>query len=165
MQVGVFQSRRQSVLAVIPIERQGALDQQQTVGGTLPPYRRRHSGVMRLGTTGIVLRVIDAVDRRRLGSIRRRREREVGIATGFTQNRQLVVHSTPAAIGPRVVERPISVDESVGDLATLVSLQETMAIVQCPLEPLQSLAKILGSVAIMMQMNFDLPMARVAQFG
>lgn len=67
---------------------------------------------MRSWSYRVVSRVVDAVDRPRLGSIRRRRQGEVGVAPSLEEDGNLIIDAAPPAVRPSIVESPITVNEA-----------------------------------------------------
>src|SRR5262249_60893661 len=76
-------------------------------------------------------RVIDAIDRACLCRTWGRRQSEVRVATGLSENVQFVIHTAASAVGSRIIECPVSVDEPVADRArAAVARQQAMAVDQ-----------------------------------
>src|SRR5207245_11064932 len=98
-----------------PVQEQRSLNQQQGVSGSRSAAYVR-SPIVRLRAVRIIDGVVNAVDFARLSRTRGRRQSKVGITAGFAQNIELIVNPTPAAVRPRIIERPISVNESVCQL-------------------------------------------------
>ena len=120
----VLEPRKNSPDAASHIERERPLENQKAVGGRRSPDLRHDSRLVRAGPVGIVNGVVDAVDRPCLGRIRRRRQREVGVAPSLEQNGDLIVHAAPSPIGTRVVEGPVAVHEAERDGAIAAAAEE-----------------------------------------
>ena len=123
----VLDSRDHPPLAPFPVENQGSLNEQERIGD-----RGCSSGmsseVMRLGPYRIINRIIDAVDCPSLGRVWSRGQGEIGVTTGFAQDPELVVDPATTPVGPRVIEGPVTVDETVEKISRVfVSRKETMA--------------------------------------
>ena len=114
-EVAVFDARDDAEFAPLPVETERALDAQQRVVG------RRDDPGGRTGLVGTGLSVfagvVEGIDRADLARTRRAGEREIGVTTCVAQDWEFVRDTAAFAIGMRVVERPIAMDESVAHVA------------------------------------------------
>ena len=118
LQAAILHSWKHAPSPSGPVEGERPLDEHQSTRWS-ESAANVDPRVVRSALARSPLRVVDAVDLPRLGRVRERRQRHVHITTGLAQNIQLVVHAAPPAVGPGVVERPVSVDERVPNLARL----------------------------------------------
>jgi len=75
---------------------------------------------MRFAAARSILRIVDGIDGACLCVAGGRRHGEIGIAARLQEDRQLLVDTAQQAIGPRVAESPVAVDEAILDLAGAV---------------------------------------------
>ena len=111
---------------------------------------------MGLGLQRVVDGIVDRIDRARLRDVGRARHREVGVAASLAQNGELVIDATISAVGPGVVERPVAVNEGVGDAAVAAACEEPVPRIQQFLERGERAAEVLARVVVVMEMDFDL---------
>ena len=124
-------------------------------GGRSGP--RVDAPVMRPGTVGIVERVIDAVDLAGLGPAGGRGQCEVRVAPRLAEDVELVIHPTPPSVGPRIVQGPVAVDETIGDRPVRWSRASSpWRLENRCLALQQGGTEILGGVVVVVQLQLDL---------
>src|SRR6185312_2601096 len=70
---------------------------------------------------------------------------------------QLIVDAAPAAVGARVVQAPVAVDEAEAQLAgARIARQRPMALVQQLVEAVDGGVEVFGGVVVVMQVDLDL---------
>ena len=164
--VRVFDARQQTELASRPVEFQRALNQQQMFGRRRGSDTSPNAGVVRLAKTGDVGRVVDAVDRPRLRIAWCRRRCEVRVTTGLSEHRQFLIDSAPATVGTAVAQRPITVNETVSDLAAdRIAPQQTVPVKERVAKLCEFVSQAVGRVVVVMQMNVDITPAVGTQLG
>lgn len=109
-------------------------------------------------------RVVDGIDDVGLRWVRRRWHGEVGITSALFENGEFVANAAALAGGIRVIKGPVSVDEAVGDLGTLVAGQESVR-GHLIFALIQGRNEIFGGVVVMMQMHFAFAAGIAAQRG
>jgi hypothetical protein len=125
--------------------------------------RRAYAPIVGARTTRIIDRVIDRIDDPTLRRIRRRRHRHVGIAAGFTENGDLIVHTAKARVQPAVVKRPITVDEGVHRATGTVAPQQPVPAGEGLAEPLEPTPKASGRVVRVVQVNLYFAKSRATE--
>src|ERR1700693_5412107 len=103
--------------------------------------------VVRLRPIGVTVAVVNGIHQ---ASLRRRiagRHREIGITTQIAQDSNLIPKATPPAVWPRIVQSPVSVDESESQLP-LALAKQTMLAVQCAAKTAYAVDKVLATFAI-----------------
>jgi hypothetical protein len=91
------------------------------------------------------------------------RHSEVGVTTKVSQQPDFIVEATPAAIRPRIVQRPVAVDEAECQLSFRLA-QQTMLAVQYAAETADTVDKVLAAFAIVVKMNLDVRYSVANQF-
>ena len=117
-----FDARHERHAPLAEVDRQRAGNHQQ-IAGDRPVRRDRDTGVVRLGSRRIVGGPVDRVDDACLRRRRRRRQREVGVAAELCQERDLVGETARATARQRAVERPVAVNETEADAASVAAQQ------------------------------------------
>jgi hypothetical protein len=92
-----------------------ALDDQQ-VAGRRAAHAHAYTAVVRLALMWVVRGVVDGVGQACLRVAGCGGQGEVRVATEFAQQDQFVVDTAPAAVGTRVVQAPVAVDEGEAQL-------------------------------------------------
>ncbi len=165
LHTAILDARQQSPLAPLPIQQERTLNQHQGIG------RRRsladvRAAIVRFGPRRIAHGVIDAVDLARLRRRRKRRQSEIGIASRLAQYVEFIVDAAAASIRPRVVQRPITVNEAVSQFARVpIPRQQSVPLGQEVLEGQQLVAQSFGGVAVVVQMNLDFAETGATQLG
>ena len=124
--------------------------------GAVWPDASGDAEVVRSRSRGVVDRVVDAVDRPRLGRVWRSGQREIGVTAGFEEHGNLVVDAAPFAVGPGVVEGPVAVDEAEGDGAVTAAAKQPVSVEQRLGEAAQAIAQRIGRIPVVMKMDFDI---------
>src|SRR6266853_5705629 len=114
-------------------------------------HGNRHAIVIRFRMIGIILAPINRVHQASLGGRVPRRHSEIGVATEIPQQQDFIVEAAPPAIRPRIIQRPVSMDEPERQLSIALAKQAVLAI-ERPAKTADSVDKILAAFAIVMQM-------------
>ena len=99
------------------VERERSLNDQKTVRRGLCTYANWNAVPMRSRSRGIIDGVIDAIYRSSLRRIGCCGQCEIGVASRFEQNSDLVVDAAPSAVRASIVESPVAVNEAERDSA------------------------------------------------
>ena len=135
-------------------ERQRPFDHEDAIVAPLAHPRRRPL-LVGPAPREIALGPVDLVDDRGLRLVGRGREREVGVAAGVVQQRELLVDAALLAVAARVGEAPVAVDERVPE--TPVGIARQVAVAGEQLQVLaERFSQRLRGVAVVMQMELDL---------
>src|SRR5271157_278825 len=165
LQTAVLSLGNQTQTAPTPTEDERARDQHQAI------WRSRSDAdvdapIVRAGLLRVIDRVVDAVDLPRLGGAGGGGVGEIGITTRLAQHVELVVHPAPAAVGSRVIQRPVPVDEPEGRLAgPPIAGEQSMTGSQAIAGFEQRPPEVLGRVVVMVQVDLNLAVARAAKPG
>ena len=74
---------------------------------------------------GVIIAVVNRIHQARLSWGISGGHGEIGIATKVSQQADFIVEATPTTIGPRIIQRPVPVDESERQLPIALP-QQTM---------------------------------------
>src|SRR5208282_2116723 len=81
------------------------------------------------------------------------RHGEVGIATEVSQHSDLIVEATQPSVRPRIIQGPVTVDETERQLSIALS-QQTVFGVQCFAKTAYAVDKVLAAFAVVVKMDF-----------
>ena len=161
--VAVLDARDHTQLALLEVEGQRALQDHQVAAGR---HANLHPNavVVRARVAGVVLGVVDLVDRDRLAGVGGGRQGVVGVAALFAQDDEFVVDAAAAAVRVGVIEGPVAVDEGPAGLARhRVDRQRVVAVDQGAGEALQLLAQAGFGVVFVVKVDLDFAQAHAAQ--
>jgi hypothetical protein len=112
----------------------------------------RNAIVVGLRPIGVTVAVVNGIHQTSLRGRIAGRHREIGITTQISQYSNLIVKATAPAVWPRIVQGPVSVDESEGQLPIALAKQ-TMLAVQYAAKTAYAVDKVLATFAIMMKVD------------
>src|SRR5262249_18182425 len=119
---------------------------------------------MRLGAPWVIRGPINRVHDASLRGGWRGGQCKVRVATQVSQQGDFVVQAAPAAVGPRVIKRPVAVDEPESDFAVVLP-QQAVAMVKGLSESTDAVYKVLLAFPVVMDVHLDVGDAGFDQFG
>ena len=165
-EVAIFDAREDPVFAALPIEGEGALDDEEFVwAGGLVMGERADGAAVVVGFWGRGgLGVVEGIDGLGLGGMGCGRHGEIGVAAGVDEDLEFVGDAAVLACGVGVIEGPVSVNEPVANSAGGVAGEEAVfgevfhALVEGE-------AEMIGVIAIVMEVDFGFAFGGGAEFG
>lgn len=165
-EVAIFDAREDPVFAALPIEGEGALDDEEFIwAGGLVMGERADGAAVVVGFWGRGgLGVVEGIDGLGLGGVGCGRHGEIGVAAGVDEDLEFVGDAAVLACGVGVIEGPVSVNEPVANFAGGVAGEEAVfgevfhALVEGE-------AEMIGVIAIVMEVDFGFAFGGGAEFG
>ncbi len=165
-EVAIFDARKDPVFTALPIEGEGALDDEEFVwaGGLVMGERADGAAVVVGFWGGGGLGVVEGIDGLGLGGMGGGRHGEIGVAAGVDEDLEFIFDATILACGVGVIEGPVSVNEPVANSAGGVAGEQ--AVFGEALEALfEGEAEIFGVIAIVVEVDFGFAFGGGAEFG